>query len=66
MKVIVVPRLQFFINSSITKALFPFNSIPTKNTILIFLWKKGRVVARTDRIPEYTNRCFERTKDKTK
>ena len=62
MKVIVIPRvlstsvifhfhkirLQFFINSSRTKVVFPFNSIPTKNTILTFLWKKEKVAARTD------------------
>ena len=75
MKVIVIPRvrstsgifhfhkirLQFFMNSSRTKVVFPFNSIPTKITFLNFLLKK-RVVARTDRIPEYTYQCFERTK----
>ena len=80
MKVIVIPRvlrtrgifhfhkirLQFFINSSKTKVVFPFNSIPTKNTNLKFLWKKGKIAARTCRIPEYIYRCFERTKDKTK
>ena len=62
MKVIVIPRvrstsgifhfhkirLQFFIISSRTKVVFPFNSIPTENTILTFLWKKGKVAARTD------------------
>ena len=62
MKVILIPRvgstsgifhfhkirLQFFINSVRTKVMFPFNSIPTKNMILTFLWKKGRVTAHTD------------------
>ena len=62
MKVIVIPRvrntsdifhfhkirLQFFINSSRIKVVFPFNSIPTKKTILTFLWKKGKVAERTD------------------
>ena len=62
MKVIVIPRvrstsgifhfhkirLQFFINSSRTKVVFPFNSIPTEHTILTFLWKKVKVAARTD------------------
>ena len=66
MKVIVMPRvrstsgifhfhkirLQFFINSSITKVVFPFNSIPAKNTILKLLWRKGRVAACTDIIPD--------------
>ena len=33
--------------------VFPFNSMPAKNAILEFLWKKGRAVARTDRIPDY-------------
>ena len=72
MKVIVIPRvlrtrgifhfheirLQFFINSSRTKVVFPFNSIPTKNTILTFLWKKGE-------LPR-TQICFERIKRQNK
>ena len=38
-------RMQFFINSSRTKAVFPFNSIPAKNTIKFKMasasWSRG-------------------------